>query len=129
MRSGVEIDVVMARIAAMLKAGTIRRVRQTLLATNLADEPSVEAIIVNYRDVTERKLAEEQLRQSEERFRKLIENSWEALALLDLTGTIVYASPSTARVVGYEKVPLVEFQESGIEVFEPFKFRAPFLEV
>jgi PAS domain S-box-containing protein len=73
------------------------------VATNLADEPSVEAIIVNYRDVTERKLAEEQLRQSEERFRKLIENSWEALALLDLTGTIVYTSPSTARVVGYEK--------------------------
>ena len=36
-RSGVEVDLVMARIAAMLRAGTIRRVRQTLLATNLAD--------------------------------------------------------------------------------------------
>src|SRR5437773_12009660 len=36
-RSGVDVDVVMARIAAMLRAGTIRRVRQTLLATNLAD--------------------------------------------------------------------------------------------
>jgi hypothetical protein len=36
-RSGVEVDVVMARIGAMLGAGTIRRVRQTLLATNLAD--------------------------------------------------------------------------------------------
>jgi len=36
-RSGLEVDVVMGRIAAMLRAGTIRRVRQTLLATNLAD--------------------------------------------------------------------------------------------
>lgn len=36
-RSGVNVDVVMARISAMLRAGTIRRVRQTLLATNLAD--------------------------------------------------------------------------------------------
>ncbi len=36
-RSGVEVNVVMARIAAMLRSGTIRRVRQTLLATNLAD--------------------------------------------------------------------------------------------
>src|SRR5256885_7332338 len=36
-RRGVEFDVVMARIAAMLRAGKIRRVRQTLLATNLAD--------------------------------------------------------------------------------------------
>ena len=36
LRSEVAADVVMARIAAMLRAGTIRRVRQTLLATNLA---------------------------------------------------------------------------------------------
>jgi DNA-binding Lrp family transcriptional regulator len=36
-RSGVGVDLVMARIAAMLRAGTIRRVRQTLLATNLAE--------------------------------------------------------------------------------------------
>jgi DNA-binding Lrp family transcriptional regulator len=36
-RSGVDVDVVMARIAAMLRAGTIRRVRQTLRATNLAN--------------------------------------------------------------------------------------------
>src|SRR6478609_1970458 len=36
-RSGVAIEVVMARIAAMLRAGTIRRVRQTLMATNLAE--------------------------------------------------------------------------------------------
>jgi DNA-binding Lrp family transcriptional regulator len=36
-RSGVAVENVMARIAAMLRAGTIRRVRQTLLATNLAE--------------------------------------------------------------------------------------------
>src|ERR1043165_9297580 len=35
-RSGVPVETVMARITAMLEAGTIRRVRQTLLATNLA---------------------------------------------------------------------------------------------
>jgi hypothetical protein len=35
-QSGVEVSDVIARIRAMLRAGTIRRVRQTLLATNLA---------------------------------------------------------------------------------------------
>ena len=35
-QSGVELPVVIERIRAMLEAGTIRRVRQTLLATNLA---------------------------------------------------------------------------------------------
>ena len=35
-QSGVELSVVNERVRAMLRAGTIRRVRQTLLATNLA---------------------------------------------------------------------------------------------
>src|SRR6266513_2698741 len=34
--SGVELPVVIERIRAMLTAGTIRRVRQTLMATSLA---------------------------------------------------------------------------------------------
>jgi hypothetical protein len=35
-RSGVDVATVQARIVAMLRSGTIRRVRQTLMATNLA---------------------------------------------------------------------------------------------
>ena len=35
-RSGVELPLVLERVRAMLRAGTVRRVRQTLLATNLA---------------------------------------------------------------------------------------------
>jgi DNA-binding Lrp family transcriptional regulator len=36
-QSGVDVDTVLERIRAMLRAGTIRRVRQTLMATNLAE--------------------------------------------------------------------------------------------
>src|SRR5688572_13547037 len=35
-QSGVDLPTVIERIQAMLRAGTIRRVRQTLMATNLA---------------------------------------------------------------------------------------------
>ena len=35
-RSGIDVDTVIDRIGAMLASGTIRRVRQTLMATNLA---------------------------------------------------------------------------------------------
>jgi DNA-binding Lrp family transcriptional regulator len=35
-RTGLAVEVVIERVAAMLKAGTIRRVRQTLLSTSLA---------------------------------------------------------------------------------------------
>src|SRR3954470_19565952 len=35
-QSGVDIDTVIERLRAMLAAGTIRRIRQTLMATSLA---------------------------------------------------------------------------------------------
>src|SRR5580704_8224534 len=35
-RSGIDVQTVIERIVAMLRAGTIRRVRQTLLSTSLA---------------------------------------------------------------------------------------------
>jgi len=36
-QSGLPVETVLERVTAMLRAGTIRRVRQTLMATNLAD--------------------------------------------------------------------------------------------
>ena len=40
-RSGVDVETVMARIAAMLRAGTIRRVRQTFAKHFLQNSPPV----------------------------------------------------------------------------------------
>src|SRR5207253_1582522 len=39
--------------------------------------------------------------RSEQRFRALIENSSDAIALLNAEGIIIYASTSTIRVLGY----------------------------
>lgn len=44
-QSGIEADVVIERICAMLRAGNIRRVRQTLLATNLAQGSLVAWVV------------------------------------------------------------------------------------
>jgi diguanylate cyclase (GGDEF)-like protein/PAS domain S-box-containing protein len=50
---------------------------------------------------------ERQLREQEERFRALIEHSSDAIALLSAEGRVLYASPSTARVIGRRGQDLV----------------------
>ncbi len=51
-------------------------------------------------DVTHRREVEEALRRNEERFRWLVENSWDMVQVLDGKGMIRYTGPSTERVLG-----------------------------
>lgn len=52
-------------------------------------------------DITKRKEAEALLRESEERFRCVVQNSSEIVNIVDIDGTVKYASPSLERVLGY----------------------------
>jgi PAS domain S-box-containing protein/putative nucleotidyltransferase with HDIG domain len=53
------------------------------------------------RDITARRKAEDELRANEDRFRSLVQNSYEIIIVLSAEGKIIYESPSTTRILGY----------------------------
>lgn len=71
------------------------------------DARFLEAIAHVLGSALERERALAAQRRSEARFRALIENSSDAIALLDREGTILYAGPSTRRILGYSEEEFV----------------------
>jgi len=75
---------------------------QEAAATNLLEDPVVQGIVVNARDITDRKLAEKNLRDSEEMYRTLVLIAPDAISIADLEGRFVYLSPKTLQLHGYD---------------------------
>lgn len=80
------------------KNGTWRWIESTF--TNLLREPNVKAMVVNFRDITGRKLVEEKLRVSEESYRTLIAALDEGIVLQDENTRILAANDSAERILG-----------------------------
>ena len=71
-------------------------VSSRLLFENPGNPVGVEGII---RDITRRKKAEERLRESEEKFRTLVENAFDGILIADFSGNILFCNHSAARIV------------------------------
>jgi PAS domain S-box-containing protein len=73
------------------------------IGTNLLEDEALKGIVFNTIDVTESINAERQLQISEKRFRSLVENSLDAIAIIGLDGNASYVSPSISNVLGYSE--------------------------
>ncbi len=71
--------------------------------TNMLDNPAIGGIVANSRDITERLLNDERLMDSEQRFRALIENGTDGMAIIRPDGSTSYISPSIKSVLGYSE--------------------------
>jgi PAS domain S-box-containing protein len=77
------------------------------IATSLLHDPAVAGVVVNGRDATERRQAEEMLRQSEERYRAVYEDTPSMYFTVAKDGTVVSVNRFGADHLGYAVDELV----------------------
>jgi diguanylate cyclase (GGDEF)-like protein/PAS domain S-box-containing protein len=73
----------------------------TLLSSELFELGGERCMVTSLMDITERKLAERQLRESERRFRDFAEAAGEYLWEVDVDGRYTYVSNRVEQVLGY----------------------------
>ena len=70
-----------------------------------------------FHDITERKRAEETLRESEKRFRDIAENTREWIWEVDAKGKYIFASPAIEKILGYK--PEEVLKKRFYDLFHP----------
>jgi len=80
------------------KDGTIVPVRISASTLTIGGQ---RLILGLFYDITERKQAEETLRESERRYRLLAENATDVIWTVDMNMCLTYISPSVTRLLGY----------------------------
>jgi PAS domain S-box-containing protein len=67
----------------------------------------IHRIVGSAQEITQRKLAEHQLRESEDRYRDLVEHSHDLICTHDLDGTLLSVNEAPLRILGYSREELL----------------------
>ncbi|HEY0372544.1 MAG TPA: diguanylate cyclase, partial [Thermoanaerobaculia bacterium] len=89
----------------------VRRANGEELPVEITVAPAGTGADVTYtafiRDISERKRAQRELEQREQRFRTIVEKSWSGVVLLDGDIRFTFAGSSTPNIIGYEDHEIV----------------------
>jgi diguanylate cyclase (GGDEF)-like protein/PAS domain S-box-containing protein len=97
------------------------------IATNRLDDPAIGGMVVNARDITDRKVAEAELAGSNEYFRSLVQHASEYVTVTGPDGRYIYVSPSVVEFTGRSAEDLIGsphleiHPEDADKVFEPLE--------
>lgn len=72
-----------------------------LILASLLDDPAVAGVVANSRDITEQKLAEEQLRRTHETLTALVRNAPLAIVAVDDRFNVTMWNPAAERIFGW----------------------------
>lgn len=96
-------------------------------ANNLLSEPGIEGIMVNFRDITKRRLAEIALKESREKLNVIFNNSADGIVLVDNVGDITEWNKGSQRITGLtvdevygRKVWEIQYQLASAEIKEKY---------
>jgi len=89
------------------KSGEIRYLEIDEGSIPVREKDKTTGILVTGRDITERKKAEEELRNSEERFRMIFEYAPDAYYLNDMRGNFVEGNMAAEKLTGYRRDELL----------------------
>lgn len=84
---------------------------------------NVPRLVGTVQDITERRAAQDLLRESEERYRDLVENSEDLICTHDLDGRLLSVNATAARILGYQPD---ELMKKPMREFLPPEFRPQF---
>ncbi|MBN2122718.1 MAG: PAS domain S-box protein [Deltaproteobacteria bacterium] len=93
-------------------------VHMEAIASNHLDDPAIRGVIVNSRDITERKQAEEALRERAEEYRAITNTSMDGFAVTDLDGRTLDVNDAYCRMVGYSRDELFRMSIPDIEALQ-----------
>ena len=112
----------------------IRRKDDTVLWAHVSATPIMnsegrfEGSFAMFTDITERKEAEKALKESEEKYRSIVENAVEGMFQSTPEGQLITANPSMARIFGYASPEemIAQVSNIGIQLYANEKDRRAF---